>query len=101
MMFDEPVFDEPVFDEIGGADTATPCDIFSKDMNPNSTGSRMTENKVRHQSAETRQSVAAVTRAATTSERNLASPWGGHPNIPVACAAFCTRWPQVAVSISR
>ena len=54
-----------MFDEAGGADTATPLEMFSKDMNPDSTGSRMTEVYVHHQSAETRQPVAALTRATT------------------------------------
>jgi hypothetical protein len=31
-----------VLDETGGAETATPWEMFSKDMNPDSTGSRMT-----------------------------------------------------------
>jgi hypothetical protein len=31
-----------VFDETGAADTATPWEMFSKDMSQNSTGSRMT-----------------------------------------------------------
>src|SRR5579863_3564511 len=41
-VLDETVFDEIVIDVTGGAATALPCDMFSKDMNPDSTGSRMT-----------------------------------------------------------
>ena len=64
-----------VFAVTGGAETATPFEMLSKDMNPDSTGSRVTQHEPRRFMSVTKAqkliSLAAALTLATTTRQNV------------------------------